>query len=82
MVSEMVKSILKVLLAGIGGGLFLWLNKAKFINLIFEPLGMALADISALLIGCMLVIILSLIPMVAFDDLPALEQLQEAAHEP
>lgn len=67
MVSEMVKSILKVLLAGIGGGLFLWLNKAKFINLIFEPLGMALADISALLIGCMLVIILSLIPMVAFD---------------
>ncbi|HHA1786885.1 TPA: flagellar biosynthesis protein FlhB [Enterobacter ludwigii] len=67
MVSEMVKSILKVLLAGIGGGLFLWLNKAKFINLIFEPLGMALADISTLLIGCMLVIILSLIPMVAFD---------------
>lgn len=67
MVSEMVKSILKVLLAGIGGGLFLWLNKAKFINLIFEPLGMALADISVLLIGCMLVIILSLIPMVAFD---------------
>ena len=67
MVSEMVKSILKVLLAGIGGGLFLWLNKATFINLIFEPLGMALADISALLIGCMLVIILSLIPMVAFD---------------
>lgn len=67
MVSEMVKSILKVLLAGIGGGLFLWLNKAKFINLIFVPLGMALADISALLIGCMLVIILSLIPMVAFD---------------
>ncbi|UAK92102.1 flagellar biosynthesis protein FlhB [Enterobacter ludwigii] len=67
MVSEMVKSILKVLLAGIGGGLFLWLNKAKFINLIFKPLGMALADISALLIGCMLVIILSLIPMVAFD---------------
>jgi flagellar biosynthetic protein FlhB len=67
MVSEMVKSILKVLLAGIGGGLFLWLNKAKFINLIFESLGMALANISALLIGCMLVIILSLIPMVAFD---------------
>lgn len=67
MVSEMVKSILKVLLAGSGGGLFLWLNKAKFINLIFKPLGMALADISALLIGCMLVIILSLIPMVAFD---------------
>lgn len=67
MVSEMVKAILKVLLAGIGGGTFLWLNKAKFIGLVFEPLGMALSDISSLLINCMLVIILSLIPMVAFD---------------
>lgn len=33
----------------------------------YEPLRMALGDISALLMGCMLVIILSLIPMVAFD---------------
>lgn len=67
MVSEMVKSILKVTLAAVGGGLFLWFNKAKFISLMFEPLGMALGDISALLLGCMLAIILSLIPMVAFD---------------
>ncbi len=67
MLSEMVKAILKVLLAGLGGGLFLLLNKHKFIGLVFEPLGMALSDISQMLIGCMLVIILSLIPMVAFD---------------
>jgi flagellar biosynthetic protein FlhB len=67
MVSEMVKAILKVLLAGIGGTLFLLLNKSTFIGLMFEPLGMALSDISRLLINCMLVIILSLIPMVAFD---------------
>lgn len=67
MLSEMLKAILKVLLAGIGGGTFLLLNKAKFIGLVFEPLGMALSDISSLLINCMLVIILSLIPMVAFD---------------
>ncbi|MEO3991866.1 flagellar biosynthesis protein FlhB [Pseudocitrobacter cyperus] len=67
MVSEMVKSILKILLAGIGGGLFLWFNKDRFINLVFEPLRMALGDIAVLLTGCMLVIILSLIPMVAFD---------------
>ncbi|MEI9828225.1 flagellar biosynthesis protein FlhB [Enterobacter sp. E12] len=67
MVSEMVKSILKVTLAAVGGALFLWFNKAKFISLMFEPLGMALGDISALLLGCMLAIILSLIPMVAFD---------------
>ncbi len=33
----------------------------------YEPLRMALGDISALPMGCMLVIILSLIPMVAFD---------------
>ena len=67
MVSEMVKSILKVMLAGIGGGLFLWFNKDRFINLVFEPLHIALGDVSALLTGCMLVIILSLIPMVVFD---------------
>lgn len=67
MVSEMVKSILKVSLAVAGGGLFLWFNKSRFINLMFEPLGMALIDIGGLLLGCMLVIILSLIPMVAFD---------------
>lgn len=67
MVSEMVKSILKVALAAIGGGLFLWFNNAKFISLMYQPLRMALGDISALLLGCMLVIIVSLIPMVAFD---------------
>ena len=67
MVSEMIKSILKVLLAATGGGLFLLLNKSRFINLMYEPLGGALNDISNLLIGCMLYVILSLIPMVAFD---------------
>lgn len=67
MASEMVKAILKVLLAAIGGGLYLLLHKEKFIRLIFEPLGMALTDISSLLLGCMLAVIMSLIPMVAFD---------------
>ena len=67
MISEMVKSVLKVLLAGIGGTVFLLINKARFIALVFEPLRIALGDISALLIGCMIAIIMSLIPMVAFD---------------
>ncbi|UWS34312.1 flagellar biosynthesis protein FlhB [Erwinia pyrifoliae] len=67
MASEMVKAILKVLLATLGGGLYLLLNKEKFIRLIFEPLGMALTDISGLLLGCLLAVIMSLIPMVAFD---------------
>ncbi|ATZ12357.1 flagellar biosynthesis protein FlhB [Erwinia amylovora] len=67
MASEMVKAILKVLLATLGGGLYLLLNKEKFIRLIFEPLGMALTDISSLLLGCLLAVIMSLIPMVAFD---------------
>lgn len=67
MASEMLKAILKVLLASLGGGLYLLFNKQKFIRLIFEPLGMALSDIASLLIGCMLAVILSLIPMVAFD---------------
>ncbi len=67
MVSELVKAVLKVVLAVTGGGLYLLINKEKFIRLIFEPLGMALNDISSLIIGCLLAVILSLIPMVAFD---------------
>lgn len=67
MLSEMVKAILKVLLAATGGGLFLMLNKSQLIALMFEPLNMALNDISQLLMLCMLIIVLSLIPMVIFD---------------
>lgn len=67
MLSEMVKAILKVLLAATGGGLFLMLNKSQLVALMFEPLNMALHDISQLLMLCMLIIILSLIPMVIFD---------------
>jgi flagellar biosynthesis protein FlhB len=67
MLSEMVKAILKVLLAATGGGLFLMLNKSQLFALMFEPLNMALNDISQLLMLCMLIIILSLIPMVIFD---------------
>lgn len=67
MLSEMVKAILKVLLAATGGGLFLMLNKSQLVALMFEPLNMALNDISQLLMLCMLIIILSLIPMVIFD---------------
>ena len=65
--SEMLKSVLKVVLAGAGGTLFLWLNKARFMGLAFESLGFALSDISNLLLSCMIIIIMSLIPMVAFD---------------
>lgn len=67
MVSELVKSILKVVLATSGGAIYLTANKDKFIRLIFEPIGMAMNDISSLVIGCLLAVILSLIPMVAFD---------------
>lgn len=67
MVSEMVKAIMKVLLAALGGGIYLLLHKHEFIGLVFEPLGFALSHISQLLLGCMIVIVMSLIPMVAFD---------------
>lgn len=62
-----MKSILKVVLATSGGAIYLTANKDKFIRLIFEPIGMAMNDISSLVIGCLLAVILSLIPMVAFD---------------
>ncbi len=67
MISELVKAVLKVVLAVSGGAIFLTANKDRFIRLIFEPLGMAIGDVSSLIIGCLLAVILSLIPMVAFD---------------
>ena len=67
MLSEMVKAIMKVLLAALGGGIYLLLHKHEFIGLVHEPLGFALKHISQLLLGCMIVIVMSLIPMVAFD---------------
>lgn len=66
-VSELVKAVLKVVLAISGGALYLSANRDRFIHLIFEPLGMAVSDVSSLIIGCLLAVILSLIPMVAFD---------------
>lgn len=67
MLSEMLKSVLKVTLAGLAGTLFLMHNKTAFIRLVFEPLDAALSDISHLMIGCILIVTVSLIPMAAFD---------------
>lgn len=67
MAAEMIKALLKVLLATVGAGTWLLLHRERFIRLIFEPTGTALADISSLVSSCMLAVLLSLVPMVAFD---------------
>lgn len=66
-VSEMVKAIFKVVLASTGCIFFLLHHRTAFTGLIFEPLGVALTDMSELLTGCMIVVILSLVPMVGYD---------------
>lgn len=67
MLSEMIKSILKVMLAAISGGVFLYLNRSRFAHLMQESVHMAIRDFSNLITSCMLLVILSLIPMVLFD---------------
>ncbi|POT54765.1 flagellar biosynthesis protein FlhB [Citrobacter amalonaticus] len=66
-VSELLKSILKVTLVGIAGGLFLYSNKMQMMQLGTGSVANALNDARGLIAGCLLVVILSLIPMVGYD---------------
>lgn len=68
-ISELLKSLLKVTLIGSACALFLYLNKSHFIQLINEPLSNALYDARTLISRCLLMVILSLIPMVGYDVL-------------
>ncbi|MTD37430.1 flagellar type III secretion system protein FlhB [Erwinia sp. CPCC 100877] len=65
--SEMLKSVLKVTLVSVTCGLFLWGNWAKMMRLLHETPMTAIGDALTLLAQCMLLIILSLIPMVGYD---------------
>lgn len=68
-VSELLKSVLKVTLVGSACSLFIWMNKAHMIQLIYEPVNIALKDMAALISGCLLIVILALIPLVGYDVL-------------
>lgn len=67
MVSELIKGILKVILVGSACGLFIYSHKTRFIALGHGSLGDALGDSRELIAGCLLVVILALLPMVGYD---------------
>lgn len=66
-VSELLKSILKVTLVGIAAGLFLYGNKMQMMQLGTGSVADALNDSRKLITGCLLMVLLALIPMVGYD---------------
>lgn len=67
MVSELLKGILKVSLVGMAAGLFIYSNKMHMMQLGKGSVAGALSDARGLISGCLLVVILALIPMVFYD---------------
>lgn len=67
LVSEMLKSVLKVTLVCATCGVYLWGNWPRMMRLLHETPATAIGDALNLLSQCMLLIILSLIPMVGYD---------------
>ncbi|QWA09092.1 flagellar type III secretion system protein FlhB [Sodalis ligni] len=65
--SELFKAILKALLVGWVTGWFLWHNWPLMVHLVLESPVTALGDALDLIATCMLLIIMSMIPIVAFD---------------
>ncbi len=66
-VSELLKSLLKVTLVGCAAGVYLMSAKSHMIQLIYEPVAIGLKDMRSLVSGCLLVVILALIPLVGYD---------------
>ena len=67
LISELLKGFLKVMLVGCVCALYLLIHKQQFVHLINQPLAYALRHFAQLIMGCMLLVILSLIPMVGYD---------------
>ncbi|TCV95533.1 flagellar biosynthesis protein FlhB [Biostraticola tofi] len=67
LISEMLKTIFKVCLVGTACGIFIWHNWPRMMRLTYENPLSAMADALSIMAQCLLVIILSLIPMVAYD---------------
>lgn len=66
-VSELLKGLLKVTLVGTVCALYLYVHRQEFLHLASQPLYVALRNFARLIMGCLLMVILSLIPMVGYD---------------
>lgn len=67
LISELLKGLLKVTLVGCICSFYLFMHKQQLIHLMNQPLDYALRHFSQLIMGCLLLVILSLIPMVGYD---------------
>ncbi|ELP5717502.1 flagellar biosynthesis protein FlhB (plasmid) [Enterobacter asburiae] len=65
--SELLKSLLKVALVTVSSAIFICSNTSRFIRLGNGSLADSLVDTRDLISSCLLVVILSLIPMVIYD---------------
>ncbi|KML67813.1 flagellar biosynthesis protein FlhB [Pectobacterium peruviense] len=65
--AELFKAILKSVMVGVVSTLFLIHNWPKILHLVTEPLVSALGDALVLAVMCGFLIIMGLVPMVAFD---------------
>lgn len=66
-VSTLLISILKVILVCSACAFYLFANKSFFLQIGDGSLGEGLADIRKLILGCLLMVILALLPMVGYD---------------
>lgn len=67
MLSELLKSILKVVLVSVAATIYIEGNTAHMIQLIYEPVSVGLKDMRSIISGCLLVVVLALIPLVGYD---------------
>ncbi|WJV68589.1 flagellar biosynthesis protein FlhB [Pectobacteriaceae bacterium CE70] len=67
MLAELFKAVLKALVVGSIASWFLWNHWSKMLHLISEPPVSALSDALSIIVTCGFIIIMGLIPMVAFD---------------
>lgn len=65
--AELLKAILKAVLVGWVAGLYLWHNWAAMLYLVTQPPLEALGNALRMVIMCGMLIVLGLVPMVAFD---------------
>ncbi|QOV63030.1 flagellar biosynthesis protein FlhB [Kosakonia pseudosacchari] len=65
--SEMLKGCLKVVLVACAFALYIYKNKAHFIQLVNEALPMAIAHAMSMTLDCLMMVIFFLLPVVGYD---------------
>lgn len=65
--AELLKAVLKVVIVGFVGGIYLWNNWSEMLRLMAQPTIPALGEALRMIVFCGLMVVMSLAPMVGFD---------------